>query len=73
MLLVWGKQLFCARLEYLFNFDKKTVENVALHSGYGEEPTSHEAMSPRDDSGKEKDISLYLPLGYDTSSANSEC
>ena len=49
------------------------VENVALHNGCGEEPTSHEAICSRDDSGQEEVISLDLPSGYDSSSANSEC
>ena len=69
-----GKVTVSCKTGVPFQFRKEHfVENVALHSGCGEEPTSHEAMSSRDDSGREEDISLDLPSGYDNSSANSEC
>ena len=69
-----GKVTVSCKTGVPFQFRKEHfVENVALHSGCGEEPTSHEAMSSRDDSGQEEDISLDLPSGYDNSSANSEC
>ena len=69
-----GKVTVSCKTGAPFHFRKEHfVENVALHSGCGEEPTSHEAMSSRDDSGQEEDISMDLPLGYDTSSASSEC
>ena len=69
-----GKVTVSCKTGVPFQFRKEHfVENVALHSGCGEEPTSHEAMSSRDDSGREEDISLDLPSGYENSSANSEC
>ena len=69
-----GKVTVSCKTRVPFQFRKEHfVENVALHSSCGEEPTSHEAMSSRDDSGQEEDISLDLPSGYDNSSANSEC
>ena len=69
-----GKVTVSCKTGVPFQFRKEHfVENVALHSGRGEEPTSHEAMSSRDDSGQEEDISLDLPSGYDNSSANSKC
>ncbi|CAH3016224.1 unnamed protein product [Porites evermanni] len=68
-----GKVTVSCKTGVPFKFRKEHfVENVALHSGRGEEPTSHEAMSSRDDSGQEEDISLDLPSGYDNSSANSD-
>ena len=69
-----GKVTVSSKTGVPFHFRKEHyVENVALQSGCGEEPTSHEAMSLRDDSGQEGDISLDLPSGYDNSSSNSEC
>ena len=69
-----GKVTVSCKTGVPFQFRKEHfVENVAHHSSCGEEPTSHEAMSSRDDSGQEEDISLDLPSGYDNSSANSEC
>ena len=69
-----GKATVSCKTGAPFLFRKEHfVENVALLSGCGEEPTSHEAMSSRDDSGQEEEISLDPPLGYDTSSASSEC
>ena len=67
-----GKVTVSCKTGVPFHFRKEhVVENVALHNGCNEEPTSHEARG--DDSGQEEDISLDLPSGYDTSSANNEC
>ena len=69
-----GKVIVSCKTGVPFHFRKEHfVENVALHNGCGEEPTSHEAICSRDDSGQEEVISLDLPSGYDSSSANSEC
>ena len=69
-----GKVTVSCKTGVPFHFRKEHfVENVALHNGCGEEPTSHEAICSRDDFGQEEVISLDLPSGYDSSSANSEC
>ena len=69
-----GKVTVSCKTGVPFHFRKEHyVENVELRSGCGEEPTLHEAMSSRDDSGQEEVISLPVPSGYDNSSANSEC
>ena len=69
-----GKVIVSCKTGVPFHFRKEHfVENVALHNGCGEEPTSHEAICSRDDFGQEEVISLDLPSGYDSSSANSEC
>ena len=69
-----GKVTVSCKTGVPFQFRKEHfVENVALHNGCSEEPTLHEAICSRDDSGREEDISLDLPSGYDNSSANSEC
>ena len=69
-----GKVTVSCKTGVPFHFRKEHfVENVALHNGCSEEPTSHEAICSRDDSGQEEVISLDVPSGYDNSSANSEC
>ena len=69
-----GKVTISCKTGVPFHFRKEHfVENVALHNGCSEEPTLHEAICSRDDSGQEEDISLDLPSGYDNSSGNSEC
>ena len=69
-----GKVTVSCKTGVPFHFRKEHfVENVARHNGCSEEPTSHEAICSRDDSGQEEVISLDLPSGYDNSSANSEC
>ena len=57
-----------------FHFRKEHyVENVEFHGGVGETQESQTIASSTDDSGQEDVISLPVPSGYDTSSANSEC
>ena len=57
-----------------FHFRKEYyVENVELTRGCGETLQSQTITSSTDDSDQEEVISLPVPLGYDTSSANSEC
>ena len=57
-----------------FRFRKEHyVENVELQRGCGETLQSQTITSSTDDSDQEEVISLPLPLGYDNSSANSEC
>ena len=57
-----------------FHFKKEHyVENVELHGGVGETQESQTITNSTDDSGQEDVISLPVPSGYDTSSANSEC
>ena len=69
-----GKVTVSCKTGVPFHFRKEHfVENVALQNGCSEELASHEAICSRDDSGQEEVISLDLPSGYDSSSANSEC
>ena len=69
-----GKVIVSCKTGVPFHFRKEHfVENVALQNGCSEELASHEAICSRDDSGQEEVISLDLPSGYDSSSANSEC
>ena len=57
-----------------FHFRKEHyVENVELPRGCGETLQSQTITSSTDDSDEEEVISLPVPLGCDTSSANSEC
>ena len=57
-----------------FHFRKEYyLENVELPRGCGETLQSQTITSSTDDSDEEQVISLPVPLGYDTSSANCEC
>ena len=69
-----GKVTVSCKTGVPFHFRKEHyVENVELHGGVGETQESQTITSSTDDSGREDVISLPVPSGYDTSSANSEC
>ena len=69
-----GKVTVSCKTGVPFHFRKEHyVENVELQRGCGETLQSQTITSSTDDSDQEEVISLDLPLGYDTSSANSEC
>ena len=69
-----GKVTVSCKTGTPFHFRKEHyVENVELHRGGGETLESQTTASSTDDSGQEDVISLPVPLGYDNSSANSEC
>ena len=69
-----GKVTVSCKTGTPFHFRKEHyVENVELHRGGGETLESQTNASSTDDSGQEDVISLPVPLGYDNSSANSEC
>ena len=69
-----GKVTVSCKTGVPFHFRKEHyVENVELQGGCGETLESQTITSSTDDSDQEEVISLPLPLGYDNSSANSEC
>ena len=69
-----GKVTVSCKTGVPFHFRKEHyVENVELQRGCGVTLQSQTITSSTDDSDQEEAISLDLPLGYDTSSANSEC
>ena len=69
-----GKVTVSCKTGVPFHFRKKQyVENVELQRGCGETLQSQTITSSTDDSDQEEVISLHVPLGYDNSSANSQC
>ena len=69
-----GKVTVLCKTGVPFDFRKEHyVENVELQRGCGDTLQSQTITSSTDDSDQEEVISLDPPLGYDTSSANSEC
>ena len=69
-----GKVTVSCKTGVPFDFRKEHyVENVELQRGCGDTLQSQTITSSTDDSDQEEVISLDPPLGYDTSSANSEC
>ena len=69
-----GKVTVSCKTGVPFHFRKEHyVENVTLQRGCGDTLQSRTITNSTDDSDQEEAKSLDLPLGYDTSSANSEC
>ena len=69
-----GKVTVSCKTGVPFHFRKKQyVENVELQSCCGETLQSQTITRSTDDSDQEEVISLHVPLGYDNSSANSQC
>ena len=67
-------QLLSCKTGVPFHFRKEYyVENVELQRGFGETLQLQSITSSTDDSDQEEVISLPVPVGYDTSSGNSEC